>query len=155
MERGLELTSIKNISHWDVSNITNMANLLKNNSSLETYGEFGTWAAGLGTGKLVNISGLLYNNDKLTNDDLAYFGSWDVTGVTDMSYLLYDAVPSRRSSTSRTGARAACRPSTTPSPTWRSSPPSMAWRIGHRVVAALSHCSPWPTCSRTTSSSLT
>ena len=31
------------------------------------------------------------NNDKLTNDDLAYFGSWDVTGVTDMSYLLYDA----------------------------------------------------------------
>lgn len=85
------LTSIRNISHWDVSNITNMANLLKDNSSLETYGEFGTWAAGLGTGKLVNISGLLYNNDKLTNDDLAYFGSWDVTGVTDMSYLLYDA----------------------------------------------------------------
>ena len=86
-----ELTSIGNISGWNVSNVTNMAFAFAGQHKIDFNGDdtFLNW----NTSKVTNMSGMfalcsaMFNNVNRMNS----LRNWDTSKVTDMSYMFYCA----------------------------------------------------------------
>ena len=80
------------ISGWDVSNVTNMSNMFKDNKVFN--GDISKWK----TGKVTNMRGMFdggYNSNATTRRNRATIfnqdiSGWDVSNVTNMSYMFYN-----------------------------------------------------------------
>ena len=77
----LNISKNRNISSWDVGNVTNMSNMFKS-CQLGVTHEFNLWDVS----KVVNMSFMFHG----TNFN-GYIYAWDTSSVTDMSYMFTDA----------------------------------------------------------------
>ena len=77
----LNISKNRNISSWDVGNVTNMSNMFKN-CQLGVTHELNLWDVS----KVVNMSFMFHG----TNFN-GYIYAWDTSSVTDMSYMFTDA----------------------------------------------------------------
>ena len=75
------ISKTRNISSWDVGNVTNMSNMFKS-CQLGVTHEFNLWDVS----KVVNMSFMFHG----TNFN-GYIYAWDTSSVTDMSYMFTDA----------------------------------------------------------------
>ena len=66
-------------SEWDVSEVTNMKDLFKNNEDINF--ELNNW----NTSNVTDMSGMFYDCSNFNQD----IGNWDTSNVTDMSYMFY------------------------------------------------------------------
>lgn len=71
----------QDISRWDVSNVNNMARMLRECRSLSANID------GWNVGKVSNMSGML----SMTSSMQSSLADWDVSKVEDMSYMFYDS----------------------------------------------------------------
>ena len=83
-ESEIYLTSITNISNWNISFVTDISNLFCNCSLLASLPDISYWD----TNNITNISNLFYHCTSLTL--IPDISKWTIKNVTNMSYLFYD-----------------------------------------------------------------
>ena len=73
----------KDISYWDVSNVTDMSDLFKSNSGINLFNyNISNW----NVSNVTDMSNMFYG----CIDFNQYIGSWNVSKVTNMSNMFYD-----------------------------------------------------------------
>ena len=77
------LSSIKGMGSWDVSNVKNLGWLVYGCSSLTSLDDLSSWD----TSACTNLKSMFYNCSNLSS--IKGMGSWNVSEAQDMSYMLY------------------------------------------------------------------
>ena len=78
------LTSLDNISSWDLSSATDLSYLFAYSSSITDYSGIANW----NMSNVVTISHMFENNSSLVTTET--FKLWDTSNIEDMSYLFSD-----------------------------------------------------------------
>ncbi|MGN1270270.1 MAG: BspA family leucine-rich repeat surface protein [Clostridia bacterium] len=87
MSQNKKLKNFDALSGWNISNVTDLSNALCGYKNLENINGLKYWD----TSKVEKMSGLFGNPDMNNTkiNDLTALSDWNVSNVTDMSYLFY------------------------------------------------------------------